>query len=67
VKIDIKDLKKAIDWFEANTKSDTLTLHNYGSSDKIFLETFDKYEASVQITIFESGTMMPKITKTEIL
>jgi hypothetical protein len=67
VKVDIKDLKKAIAWFEANTKADTLTIYNYGTTDKIFLETFDKYEASVQITIFESGTMMPKITKTEIL
>jgi len=67
VKVDIKDLKKAIAWFEANTKAETIALHNYGHSDKLFIETFDKYDASVQITIFESGTMMPKITKTEIL
>lgn len=67
MKIDIKDLKKALDWIEANTKAEYVYLHNYGANNKLFIETFDKYEASIQITIFEQGTMMPKITKTEVL
>lgn len=66
MKVDMKDLKKALAWIEANTKSEHVFIHNYGNG-KLHIETFDKYEASVQIVIYEQGTMMPKITKTEIL
>lgn len=65
MKIDLKDLKKAIAWIEANTKAETINF--YSLDGKLYLSTFDKYQADVQITIYEGSTMMPKITKTEVL
>jgi hypothetical protein len=65
MKIDIKDLKKALQWLEANTHSESVNL--YMGDNKLTVSTLDKYEAQVEIVLYENGSMMPKIKKTDLL
>lgn len=63
-KIDLVELKKAIQWIEANTKEVKVTVEFDG--DNLIFRTFDRNEQAVTITLY-SNNMLPKITKTEIL
>lgn len=65
MKIDVKDLKKAVAWVEANTNADKVDL--YIGDNKLIITTSDKYEAQVEIVIYEGASMMPKIKKTDLL
>lgn len=63
-KIDLIELKKAVQWIEVNTKEVRVFVETDGN-DLIF-KTFDKNEQSVTIRLYSDNTL-PKITKTEIL
>lgn len=63
-KIDLAELKKAVQWIEVNTKEVKVSVEVDG--DDIVFKTFDKNEQAVTIRLY-SNNMLPKITKTEIL
>lgn len=65
MKFDVKDLKKAIQWIESNTYAESVNL--YMGDNKLTVSTLDKYEAQVEIVLYENGSMMPKIKKTDLL
>ena len=64
MKISISDLKKALDWIQQNsndTHINILTIEQFTISCK------DKYQAQVEITLFEDSMMLPKIKKEDNL
>lgn len=63
-KIDLMELKKAVNWIEANTKELRVTVEV--DNDDLVLKTFDRNEQSVSIRLYSNNTL-PKITKTEVL
>lgn len=65
MKVDIKDVKKALNWLESNTNADIVDF--YIGDNKLAITTIDKYQAQVEIVIYENSSMMPKIKKTDIL
>jgi hypothetical protein len=65
MKIDVKDLKKALQWIEENTHAEKVSL--YMGDNKLTITTMDKYEAQVEIILYENSSMMPKIKKTDLL
>jgi hypothetical protein len=64
VKIAIDDLKKAIKWLDANSND---THVNILLIDQFMMQCKDKYEAQVEITLFEDSMMLPKIRKEDLL
>ena len=70
MRIDIKDLKKAVTWLETYTKEDIVTLVVTTSSSGgtvLYIDATDKYSTMVEICIYEAGTLLPKIKKTDNL
>lgn len=65
MKVDMKDLKKALLWIEANTNADKIKI--YIGDNKMSITTMDKYDAQVEIILYEDSSMMPKIKKAEFL
>jgi hypothetical protein len=65
MKLKLDELKKAISWFEANTDTLYISLQEVNRSAE--LKAIDKAGAEVVIILFDDGTMMPKIKKTEVL
>lgn len=65
MKIHLKDLKRAIEWFETNTNADKITL--YAGDNKLSMTVLDKYSAQVEILLYEDSSMLPKIKKTDVL
>jgi hypothetical protein len=65
MKIDLKDLKKAVQWIESNTNADKVQV--YIGDNKLNISTMDKFGAQVEIIIFDEASMMPKIKKTDLL
>lgn len=63
-KIDLMELKKAVQWIEANTKELKVTVEV--DNDDLVLKTFDRNEQAVSIRLYSNNTL-PKITKTEVL
>lgn len=63
-KINLDELKKAVNWIEANSKDLTINVETDGTS--VTLKCFDRDDQSVTITL-SSNSVLPKITKTEIL
>lgn len=71
MKIDLKELKAAIAWYEANTNSPTVTITQFDGKT-LSLKSFDKYDSEVEITLYPlhgdgQSSMLPKIKKTEVL
>lgn len=64
MKIAIADLKKTLKWVEANSND---THVNILLIDHMVIQTKDKYQAYVQITLFEDSAMLPKINKEDVL
>ncbi len=64
MKISIADLKKAIQKIEA-TSNDTHV--NLLMVDNFHMSFKDKYEAQIEITLFEGSLMLPKIRKEDFL
>lgn len=65
MKISVADLKKAIQWIEANTNESHVRIDVLGPVFTIYAK--DKYEQSVDIKLFDDNTMLPKIRKETIL
>lgn len=65
MKIDIRDVKKAVQWVEGNTNADIVDF--YIGDNKLVITTMDKYQAQVEIIIYENSSMLTKIKKTEVL
>jgi hypothetical protein len=66
MKINLDDLKKAIDWFRANTNQVEVTIYA-GEGNKLRLTAFDRNDAEVEVTLYNCGEILPKIKKTEVL
>jgi hypothetical protein len=66
LKIDLTQLKKAIQWIEANTNEVAVQIYT-GDSNKLILRSIDRLGSEVEITLYNDSTMLPKIKKTEIL
>lgn len=66
MKIDIKDLKKAVQWIEVNTHQISINIY-MGEANKLVLTCMDKHDTEVEITLFSDNQMLPKIKKTEVL
>jgi hypothetical protein len=66
VKIKLEDLKKAVQWMEANSKD--IVIHVSENSDRyLVLKCQDRYDVQVEIKLFNDGTMGPRITKEDSL
>lgn len=71
MKIDLKELKAAILWFEGNTNSTYVSIYQYEGKN-FSLRSFDRYDSEVEISLFPmssdgQASMLPKIKKTEVL
>lgn len=66
MKLDLLQLKKAVQWIEANT-NEVLVKVYMSEANKFSIKCTDKYDSEVEITLTEEGTSLPKIKKTEIL
>lgn len=65
MKIDLKELKKAVQWVEGN--SNVVRVDIQLQEGKLFLTCLDKGDSEVEITLFSDSQMLPKIKKTEVL
>lgn len=70
MKVSVADLKSALDWITANSK--TLQISITPSENYLDLGLFDEQDSIVRIRLFAlddkgNGLMMPKITRTETL
>lgn len=66
IKISVAELKKALNWIEANTQDLHVILET--DDNKLSINTMDKLQKTVKITVYSIDShMMPKITKTDIL
>jgi len=66
MKIDLEELKKAIDWLRTNSHDLKvhIVLHEI---DRLIIKTMDKHDNEVEITLYTDSQMLPKIKKTEVL
>lgn len=65
-KVKLSDLKKAVQWIEANTHNEDVTVMMVDNRNLVF-KCFDRNDSEVEITIFGGGELMAKIKKTEVL
>lgn len=65
MKIDLQELKTAIKWIETETKEISVDIQI--EDRKVLIKTFDKADQQVVITLYNDSSMLPKITKTEVL
>ncbi len=66
LKIDLAQLKKAVQWIEGNTNEITIQIYS-GDMSKLLLKTTDRLGNEVEITLYSDSQMLPKIKKTEVL
>lgn len=66
MKIDLKELKKAVNWVEANTNQVHINIYS-ADSNKLVITTMDKQDTEVEIVLYSDSQMLPKIKKTEVL
>lgn len=68
MKVSIDELKKAVKWVEANSNATAIKVHIINdSTSKLYIDCDDKYGSSIEIVLYEDGTMLPKIKRTEVL
>lgn len=67
MKIKLEDLKKAVQWMEANSRDVMITIENHHDGRNLVLKCQDKYEVSVEIKLYHDGTMGPRILKEDAL
>jgi hypothetical protein len=65
MKISLSDLKKALQWIDANTNESHVKLELFGPA--LILTCKDKYEQQIDIKLFEDSMMLPKIRKETVL
>lgn len=66
MKIKLEDLKKAVQWAEANSR-DVMIVVKANDDRYLTLSCADRYDVSVEIKVFSEGSMGPRITKEEAL
>lgn len=66
MKISIEELKKAVQWIEANSRDIQVQVYT-GEGSKLVLKCMDRFDTEVEIILFEEQSMLPKIKKTEVL
>jgi hypothetical protein len=66
-KIRLDDLKKAVQWVEANSRDVMVRIEQHYDGRNIVIKCVDKYEATVEIKLFNDGAMNVKIIKEEDL
>ena len=66
MKLDVAQLKKAIQWIETNSRDVCVDVSSYDGS-KTVIKCMDKYESEVEIVLYKDSEMLPKIRKTEVL
>ena len=66
MKVSIDELKKAVVWLQGNSRDLDVQVYTHNGT-QLIIKAMDKYENEVEITIYENGTLLPKIRKTEIL
>lgn len=64
MKISIADIHKAMKWLEKHSND---THVNIVWVDNMIIQCKDKYQASVEIKLYEDSNMLPKIRKEEVL
>lgn len=67
MKLKIEDLKKALQWIEANSRDVYVTIEKCHQDRNLILKCQDKYEVQVEIKLFNEGNMGPRITKEDAL
>ena len=66
LKVKLDELKKALQWMEANTNAVDLRISDDGH--KLLIEAFDRADSHVTITLYSTqAATLPKITKTDTL
>jgi hypothetical protein len=66
LKIEVAQLKKAVQWIEANTNDLSVQIYT-SDGNKLLLKATDKMGHEVEITLYSDSQMLPKIKKTEVL
>lgn len=66
MKIRLEDLKKAVAWAEANSRDLFVQVMSI-DGNKLTIKCLDRQDSDVEITLFDSGNLMPKIRRTDIL
>lgn len=64
MKISVSDLKKALKWVEEHSNDNHVNLHLI---DQLTIGCKDKYQAQVEIVLYEDSMMLPKIRKEDVL
>lgn len=67
MKIDLKELRKALNWIESNTMEVTVDFQNDPDGRNLNLKVTDKLGVEVTIKLFNDASMKARIRKEEIL
>jgi hypothetical protein len=67
MKIAVSDLKKAIQWIEANTREVQVLVELAHDGRNLCFKCEDKFSTSVEITLFSDASMLAKIKKEDVL
>jgi hypothetical protein len=67
VKIDLKELKKAVQWIESNTNEVQVDLQMDMDGRNLNLKVVDKLGVEVTIKLFNDSSMKARIRKEDIL
>lgn len=65
MKVTVDDLKKALDWIRTNSNDVYIQVDIVDGL--MYFKCEDKYKVSVEIKVYKESSMMPKITKEDIL
>lgn len=67
MKLAVADLKKAIQWIEANSRDLHVRLERDPNDRHILIKCEDKYQVQIEIKIFAESNMSPRIRKEDAL
>lgn len=67
MKIAVADLKKAVQWIEANTREVQVRIELAHDGRNLCIKCEDKFSTAVEITLFNDASMSAKIRKEDIL
>lgn len=67
MKIKLEDLKKAVQWIEANSRDVQVKIEKDVNDRNMIIKCTDKYDVSVEIKLFNEGSMGPRILKEDNL
>lgn len=67
MKIELKELRKALNWIEANTDEMLIEFKNDVDGRNLNLKVTDKLGVEVTIKLFNDGAMKARIRKEDVL